>query len=123
MIYLILFSIYASFILNINTTKNLVNNSSECAIAEFYEAVIPQRGTKVLTRSGNIEDAEIILVKSTIEIGNYDVNISRKGRELYKLEGTVYYLETRYCYEYATYEKVILKVESNYAFTKGHILF
>jgi len=109
--------------MNINTSKNILNNNSECAIAEFYEAVIPQRETKVLTRSGNIEDAEIILVKATIEIGNYDVNISRKGRDLYKLEGTVYYLETRYCYKYATYEKAILRVESNYAFTKGHILF
>lgn len=105
---------------NPNSTGASGNN---CEVANFYKAIVPESGTKVLTSSENLEKAELILVPALFEEGTFNIEISRKGSNIYKLEGTNYYIETRYCYEYATYEDVILKVESNYGFTKGTLYF
>src|SRR5690606_24059346 len=72
--------------------------TNSCDVSEFYEAVDPGSGAKVLTRMGDLQSIELVLVPTSISTGNYKVNISRKGRDVYKLEGTDYYLETRYCY-------------------------
>ncbi len=98
-------------------------SGNECDVANFYEAIDPESGVKVLTSSGSLEEAELILVPSKIEEGIYKIEITRKGSNIYKLEGTNYYIETRYCYEYATYDDAILKVESNYGYTKGTVYF
>jgi len=99
------------------------NTGRDCDVAEFYQAIEPDYGVKVLTTSGDIEDAELILVPARIEEGTYEIEITRKGSNIYKLEGTKYYIETRYCYEYATYDDAILKVDNNYGYTKGKIYF
>lgn len=106
-------------------TSNSISeiNGDECDVAYFYEAISPNSGTKVLTSSGELEAAELILVPTKIEEGTYKVEVTRKGSNIYKLEGTKYYIETRYCYEYATYDDAILEVESNYGYTKGIIYF
>lgn len=97
--------------------------SDKCEIVNFFEGIAPESGVKVLTSDGETEDAELILVPTRIDEGTYKIEISRKGSNIYKLEGTVYYVETRYCYEYATYGDAILKVESNYGYTKGTVYF
>lgn len=97
--------------------------SDECDVAEFYKAVEPDSDVKVLTTSGDIEEVEIILVPTKMEEGTFKIEVTRKGSNIYKVEGTDYYIETRYCYEYATYDEAILKVESNYGYDKGTIIF
>lgn len=98
-------------------------SGDECDVANFYEAIEPESGVKVLTSGGDLEEAELILVPTKIEEGTYQIEITRKGSNIYKLEGTKYYIETRYCYEYATYDDAILKVESNYGYQKGTVYF
>lgn len=95
----------------------------ECDVVDFYEAIDPESGVKVLTSSGDLDEPELILVPSKLETGAYEIEVTRKGSNIYKVQGTSYYIETRYCYEYATYEDVILKVESQYGYTKGKIYF
>lgn len=97
--------------------------SDECDVAEFYKAVEPDSDVKVLTTSGDLEEAELILVPTKMEEGTFKIEVTRKGSNIYKVEGTGYYIETRYCYEYATYDEAILKVESNYGYDKGTIIF
>ncbi|MGY0408250.1 MAG: hypothetical protein ACWIPJ_07855 [Polaribacter sp.] len=97
--------------------------SDECDVKEFYKAVEPDNDVKVLTTSGDLEEAELILVPTKMEEGTFKIEVTRKGSNIYKVEGTNYYIETRYCYEYATYDEVILKVESNYGYDKGTIIF
>lgn len=103
-------------------TEN-TNLSDKCDVNEFYKAVEPDRNVKVLTTSGDIEEAELILVPTKMEEGTFKIEVTRKGSNIYKVEGTDYYVETRYCYEYATYEEAIIKVESNYGYNKGTIIF
>lgn len=97
--------------------------SDECDVAQFYRAVEPDSDVKVLTTSGDLEEAELILVPTKMEEGTFKIEVTRKGSNIYKVEGTDYYIETRYCYEYATYDEAILKVESNYGYNKGTIIF
>ncbi|MBK7341691.1 MAG: hypothetical protein IPJ06_00455 [Saprospiraceae bacterium] len=97
--------------------------SGECDVMNFYEGVEADRGVKVLTSRDDLVDAELILIPTKIDAGNYKVEVTRKGSNLYKLEGTKLFIETRYCYEYATYEDAILKVESNYGYSKGKVIF
>ena len=105
------------------TTKNS-KVSSTCDITNFYKAIEPNdRDTKVLTSSGDLEDVEIILVPTKLDIGAYKIELTRKGANLYKVEHTDMYIETKYCYEYATYQDVILKVTSSYGYTKGTLIF
>ncbi len=102
---------------------NKTEISDECDVAEFYKAVEPESDVKVLTTSGDLQEAELILVPTKMEEGTFKIEVTRKGSNIYKVEGTNYYIETRYCYEYATYDEAILKVESNYGYDKGTIIF
>lgn len=95
----------------------------DCIVINFYEAEELERGSKVLDSYGNLEDAELLLIPSRIEEGNYQIILSRKGTNIYKLEGTGYYIETLYCYEYSIYDDAILQVQNNYGYRKGIINF
>lgn len=59
---MILLLIYISqltfFAFNIETVKAGV---SECEVVQFYEIITPEQGTKVLTKSGEVEEATFIL--------------------------------------------------------------
>ena len=110
-------------IIILTSFTNLNPYSDECDIREFYAAVVPDSDVKVLTTYGELEDAELILVPTEMETGTYRIEVTRKGSNLYKVEGTDYYIETSYCYEYATYDEAILEIESNYGYTKGKIMF
>lgn len=119
----ILFAFFFFFLLGFfGFTHNAIRG--ECDIKEFYEGIIPNsKGTKILNKWGDLEEVEVILVPTKINVGQYKVNLTRKGSNIYKIEGTKYWLETKYCYEYALWEDVILIVESNYGYTKGKIIF
>ncbi len=95
----------------------------KCAVVEIYEAVTADYGVKVLTAFGTLEDADLILLPTTIEKGSYKVNVTRKATDLYALEGTEYCIETDYCLELALYDEAILEVDNNYGYTKGTLFF
>ena len=52
----------------------------------------------------------------------YKVNVTRKDQDLYALDSGMY-VKTRYCYEYAYGEEAILRVDSPYGYTVGHLIF
>lgn len=108
------------------TPSKAINNTfirDECDISNFYEVIEPESNIKVLTSNGDLKEAELILVPTKIEEGTYKIEITREGHNIYKIEETNYYIETRYCYEYAIYEDAILTIESNYGYTKGTVSF
>jgi hypothetical protein len=79
--------------------------------------------TKVLTSYGDLEDAETILVPSTIKAGKYVVKVSEKASNLYHIEDTELYVETSYCYETVFYEEVVLIIDNSYGITSGKLIF
>src|SRR6056297_1489726 len=99
-----LISLISTSFKNTNTAEM---SGDECDIANFYQVIQPESGVKILTSGGDIEEAELILVPAKIDEGTYEIEITRKGSNIYKLEGTKYFIETRYCYKYATSELLI----------------
>lgn len=102
-----------------------VNKADECYVVKVYQAVPPNDSdTKVITTSGEFEEVEYLLLPTELELGKYKVNITRKEDNFYKVEGTKFWLETSSCYEYFTYEEVILVISSNIGgSSSGKIVF
>ncbi len=127
---MILLLIYLTpFILNPFYTEVPIAAPANCEVVQFYEIIMPDQGTKVLTKSGEVEEATFILKPVRIDEGSYEVEITRKAPNLYQINQardiklTRYCIETRYCNEYANYNKAVLKVESNFGQTKGKVTF
>jgi hypothetical protein len=95
----------------------------EYDIKGFYSAIDTESGTKALTSDGSLAEISQILVPTKLKEGKYAVSVSRKAKDLYKVDGKDIYIETRFCFEFATGEDVILIVESNVGFSKGKIIF
>lgn len=113
----------AFFLISFETANNFLNVKRECDVAQLYEAKVAERDSRVLTSDGELEKPELILLPTRMDEGTYKVEITRKGSNIYKIEGTKFYIETRYCFEYITYKSVMLKVISNYGFSKGTLYF
>ena len=97
--------------------------ANDCDVKVFYEAIEVDYGVKVLTTLGNIKDVEVILSPIKMDAGDYKVNVTRKANNLYKVEGTDYYIVTNFCYEYSYSDEAILSVESQYGYSKGKLFF
>ena len=50
---------------------------------------------------------------------NYEISVTRKGNNLYKIDSENILIHTRYCYEYVYYEESFLKMNGN----SGEIIF
>ena len=98
-------------------------DSESYTIYKIYEKIELDRGSKVIDSWGNIEDAQAVLVPTEIDRGRYDVEITRISSNLYQICGTLLYIETKYCYEYATREEVLLNITSTYGYDLGEVIF
>ncbi|SHF87627.1 hypothetical protein SAMN05444274_11156 [Mariniphaga anaerophila] len=98
-------------------------SGDECDVVNFYEAIEPETGMKVLTSGGDLEEPELLLLPTEFEEGVYEIEITREESNLYEIEGTAYYIETKFCYDFASRDEAILKVKSNISFQKGTLFF
>ena len=100
------------------------NSSSDSYdIAGIFEKVEVPDGSKVLISFDGLKETDAIFVPSKLETGKYTVEVTRVEGNFYQICDTDLYIETRYCYEYATREEVVLNITSNYGYTKGEIIF
>lgn len=96
----------------------------DCDIIEFYERTDLDSGSKAIGAYGGVEEAEAVLIPTSVEEGNYEITVRRIDQNFYQINGTSIVIETRYCNEYATYgTEAVMMVESNYGYTKGTIIF
>ena len=63
--------------------------------------------------------AMMSLLVAPAQAENYEVNLTRKGSNVYKIDGNVIIIQTRYCYVYAYSEEAIFKT-SGYG---GEVIF
>ena len=80
-------------------------------------------GTKVIDAMGSVSDASAVLVPTKVDEGKYEVELTRIDKDYYHICGTSLYIETKYCYEYATWDDAILNITSNYGYTRGEVIF
>jgi hypothetical protein len=99
------------------------HDTESYTISKIYEKIELDNGSKVIDSWGNVEDAKAVLVPTEIDRGRYDVEITRISSNLYQICGTSLYIETKYCYEYATREEVLLNITSTYGYDLGEVIF
>lgn len=63
--------------------------------------------------------AILMLLCGTASAADYDVSVTRKGSNLYKVDGKEMYVHTRYCYEYVYSEESLLRMSGE----RGKIIF
>jgi hypothetical protein len=61
----------------------------------------------------------LMLCAGVCAAGDYDLTVTRKGSNLYKVDGKNAYVHTRYCYEYVYSEDSLLRMSG----TSGKIMF
>lgn len=98
-------------------------SSSSYDIAGIYEKVELKSGSKVIDAMGSVSDASAVLVPTKVDEGKYEVELTRVDKDFYQICGTSLYIETKYCYEYATWDDAILNITSNYGYTRGEVIF
>ncbi|MBK7030954.1 MAG: hypothetical protein IPH45_17890 [Bacteroidales bacterium] len=96
--------------------------SSECSVAEFYQSIEYKNEVKILTKGGELEEAELILVPTKVDVGTYEISLTKKGSNIYQIVGTGIYVETRSCYDFISLKTGILKVVSTHGLTKGRLI-
>lgn len=106
----------SSFNVNENRSKD------EYDVAGIYKGIELESGSKCITSIG-VEDASVVLTPAKLETGKYSVSITRKEKDIYKVDGKNIYIETKFSYEYATGDDAVLVVESNYGYSKGKLIF
>lgn len=111
-------------LLSFLSSCSLAYAESSYDISEFYSVEKPASGTKAVGRYDKVVDVEYILSPTKVDKGKYVVEVKKIGDNLYQVKDTDLCVETRYCYEWASFsEKVVLIIESNYGYTKGKIIF
>ena len=63
--------------------------------------------------------ALLLIMAGTAGAEDYDLSVTRKGSNLYKVDGKDIYIHTRYCYEYVYSEDSLLRMSG----TSGKIVF
>jgi len=61
----------------------------------------------------------VLIFPFIAEADNYEVSVTRKGSNLYKIDGKNIYVHTRYCYSYVYSENAFLKMNGY----SGEIIF
>ena len=99
------------------------SGSDKYDIVRFYELVDVDSGAKAMDTYGGLHEIKSLYLPTKIDEGRYTVNVTREDSNFYRICDTDLFIETRYCYEYATREEVLLNVTSNYGYTRGEIIF
>lgn len=112
-----------SFVILTASTTTTSATADSYDIAGIYEKVELKTGSKVLDSYGNVKEAKAVYVPTKIDTGKYEVELTRIDSNFYQICGTNLYIETKYCYEYATRDDAILNITSSYGYTRGEVIF
>ena len=88
----------------------------------LYEQEI-EDGTVGLDRYGDPVQISSIAVPVQINPGNYQIQVTRIDSNVYKVDGTDYYIQTKYCYKYSSREDAVLVVKSKYSYYNYKLVF
>lgn len=95
----------------------------QCDISGFYEVIDHERDAVVLSSGGDLIEIEQLLIPARIREGQYEAELTRLSKDIYQWEDTDYYIQTRYCTEWARSEEVTISVERNSGYKKGKVFF
>lgn len=117
-------------ILKLNPAIAMAETTFE--VVTFYEISTTETGMKVLTTTGELAGVEVLLKPAKPDEGSYEILVTRKAPDLYlvtdcnrtgKIVANKFYIETRNCHEFASYDKATLVVKGNFGVVKGNLTF
>ena len=85
---------------------------TSCGIADILEAQKLPVNSYAVTSYGNYEEASEVIVPVKLETGMYSEHLTRKGDNLYKVDGVNLFIKTTMSYEYAYGQEAIIEIES-----------
>jgi hypothetical protein len=116
------FTVFA-LALSVGSAPRGSTTASECDVKGLYKTLAIPAGSIALTLLGETHDVDLVLAPSSLGAGDYDVSVTRKGKDVYHAEGTSTYILTKYCYEYAYSEKAVLRYGGLGILSSGKLVF
>lgn len=110
-------------LLSASTPEEALSQGGSYDVVAVYQKEELPNNTKTIDRYGTMHDAKYLLVKTDLDYGDYSVEVKREESNLYSIRTADLYIETRYCYEYAYYDKAVLTINSRYGYTIGKLTF
>jgi hypothetical protein len=114
--------ILCAFFLFMSNGFMLKSPSQSCDIEMIYSSQSVAQGTLGISRMGETVEIQQLLVPMELNEGNYEVTVTRKAQNIYKIENKDIYVKTKHCYEYLNFKSVVLKITSKYGYTKGQLI-
>lgn len=100
-------------------TKNI----NSCDIDDVLEAKTLPANSYAVTGYGDYEEATEVIVPTKLDAGTYSEYLTRKGDDLYKIDGFNIFIKTSMCYEYAYGQEAIIEIQSSSGYTFGEVTF
>ena len=97
--------------------------STSCDVRGVFREVDLPMGAMVQTGVGDLEEAQVLLVPANVESGAYDLTVTRKATNTYKVVGSNLYVITRYCFEFGFSQKATLRYQSAGTYGAGTLTF
>ena len=91
------------------SVSSAVVRGETCDVISIVTSSEVPAGTMALTSAGETVAIEQLLIPTRQPNGAFDVEVTRKGPNLYQIEGTRMLLVTRYCYHYGFRDKAVLR--------------
>ena len=111
-------------ILSLDTGVNDIDISlGECDISAVLEEKTLPANSYAVTGYGNYEEAQSVIVPTDLDDGTYSETVTRKGDNLYKVDGFNVFLKTSLCFEYAYSQEAIIEITNYQGYTFGEITF
>jgi len=122
-LFIIVVTAISFMVLTSSTKPENVSDSSAYDIVRIYEKQDVPNYTKAINENGSVREVRELYVPVSLDTDRYSVEITRIDSNFYQICGTDFYIETRYCYEYAYREEVILNITSSYGYSLGEVIF
>ena len=93
---------------------------ANCDVRGAYNATEAPSGTLATSPLGSdLQEVSLLLVPTKLNAGNYNITVTRKAANLYRVDGSNIYLVTRSCFEFSFSQKAVLR----YQFASGTLHF
>jgi hypothetical protein len=96
---------------------------TKCDIANILVGEELDSESKVLSRHGAFTSASVLFRPSEMEVGEYDVLLTRRTTNIYKIANTETHIETRHCFRSGLEVPARIYITDTKAFNKGYIVF
>ena len=92
----------------------------------YQKQDVPDETIAVSSHGRLLEDVEYLLIevgRSELDMGEYEVEVTREDDHIYHIDGTDLYINMPYCYKYAYRDRAILRITSGYSTLSGTLLW